>query len=408
MIHVLGGGTSFDVRPHLSLSARSCGGTARALARLFERAGAPVTLHLTRQADPQPDGRHNPLVTNAHVAALLDRIVADPATTGVVMSCALVDYEARTDAPVGRQRSADGPITLSLTPAEKVIDRVRAERKDVYLMGFKALADAGDDALFSAGLRLMKRAHCNLVVANDMVTRRGMLVVPEEAAYFVGDDRGALLAGAAQTMLDRMRLRFTRSTVVPGDLVSLYDDRVPSNLRDVVLHCVREGAYKRVGGSTAGHFAARLADGTVLTTCRRTDFNGFTDDTTRMVEVSFEGLDRVIARGARPSVGGRSQERIFRAHADAECIVHFHAPLRDDAPDVVNTVSQREYECGSHECGENTARGLRPVGAVRAVMLDNHGPNIVFGRGVPAADVCAFIDRNFALRSRTGGRVYVS
>ena len=40
-----------------------------------------------------------------------------------------------------------------------------------------------------------------------------------------------------------------------------------------------------------------------------------------------------------------------------------------------------------------------------AVMLDNHGPNIVYGKDVPADRVIGFIDRYFDLSAKTGGLV---
>jgi hypothetical protein len=67
--------------------------------------------------------------------------------------------------------------------------------------------------------------------------------------------------------------------------------------------------------------------------------------------------------------------------------------------------AQRPYECGSHECGQNTSDGLGDFGGIKAVMLDRHGPNVVFHRGVDPAIVIDFIERNFDLVARTDGEV---
>ena len=40
---------------------------------------------------------------------------------------------------------------------------------------------------------------------------------------------------------------------------------------------------------------------------------------------------------------------------------------------------------------------------ILAVMLDNHGPNIVYRKDVPAERVIAFIERHFELMAKTGG-----
>lgn len=68
--------------------------------------------------------------------------------------------------------------------------------------------------------------------------------------------------------------------------------------------------------------------------------------------------------------------------------------------------AQRLVECGSHQCGENTSAGLyEVVPGIKAVMLNNHGPNICFSRQASPADVIAFIESRFDLADKTGGPV---
>lgn len=43
--------------------------------------------------------------------------------------------------------------------------------------------------------------------------------------------------------------------------------------------------------------------------------------------------------------------------------------------------------------------------SIRAVMLDQHGPNVVFNSGVDPNDVIDFIEKNFDLTRSTDGRV---
>jgi hypothetical protein len=75
----------------------------------------------------------------------------------------------------------------------------------------------------------------------------------------------------------------------------------------------------------------------------------------------------------------------------------------------IPVVSQREYECGSHQCGENTANGLSKFGNLYCVMLDNHGPNIVFNHSIDPQEVIDFINDNFDLGRSTSGfeKVYL-
>jgi hypothetical protein len=197
----------------------------------------------------------------------------------------------------------------------------------------------------------------------------------------------------------RSHLTFTRSTVIPGAPVPWSSELVPDTLRKVVDHCVARGAYKPFLGATVGHFAVKIGEGRFLTSRRKTDFNRLSQ--VGLVLVEARGEHEVVAHGSRPSVGGQSQRIIFAEHPGLDCIVHFHCPIRPGSPVPVR--SQRPFECGSHECGKNTSDGLKPFGDVWAVMLDRHGPNVVFSRDADPATVIRFIEENFDLTGTTAG-----
>jgi ribulose-5-phosphate 4-epimerase/fuculose-1-phosphate aldolase len=171
----------------------------------------------------------------------------------------------------------------------------------------------------------------------------------------------------------------------------------------VVNRCIDLGAYKPFMGKTAGHFAVKLNDNTFLTSIRKSNFNELSKN--GLVKVTTDGEDSVLAYGAKPSVGGQSQRIVFSDHKDKEynCIVHFHCPIRPSSK--VPIVSQREFECGSHECGKNTSDGLKQFGNLSAVYLDNHGPNVVFNHNIDPDEVIKFIEENFDLTQKTGGPV---
>ncbi len=429
MIHIIGGGTFSHVRNHLALAAPAFGGTARALwthiadaaeGRLTDDVFNPqITLHLTKMADST-----SKLVTNQDVADLVDRLVADVNTRVIVMNAALCDYDGSVldrskfpdpyDAynwqptPSGkhetRLKTSEGEQTIELTPADKIISRIRAVRKNIFLVAFKTTTGASSQDQYLAGLNLLKANSANLVLANDTVTRNNMVITPEEARYHETTDRDSALYGLAEIIVARMENTFTRSTVVPGDAVAWDSPEVPANLRAVVDHCIAAGAYKPFRGATVGHFATRAGPNRILTSARKHDFNRLSEQ--GMVLVEYQDRDSVTAVGRKPSVGGMSQRIIFDQHPDADCIVHAHVPLRENAPDVIPHVEQWPNECGSHQCGLNTSQGLQEVSTgIKAVMLDNHGPNIVFGRDVPAQAVIDFIERNFDLSDKTGGLV---
>jgi len=196
-------------------------------------------------------------------------------------------------------------------------------------------------------------------------------------------------------------LTFTRSIVIEGDLVPWKDERIPNSIRKIVDFAIQSSAYKPFKGSTVGHFAIKLSDTEFLTSVRKSNFNDL--DKNGMVYVKTDGPDTVLAYGAKPSVGGQSQRIIFKDHEGMDCVVHFHCPLKENHPDDIRIVSQREVECGSHECGRNTSDNLKEFGNLKCVMLDNHGPNIVFNREIDPQEVISFIDRNFDLDKKTGG-----
>jgi len=403
-IRIVGGGTVMHVRNHLALCAPAYGTTARQIAAICARRGEPATLTLTRMADPS-----SPYETNADVARLAAEIVADTAVRIVFWNPALCDYAGTVDdvAPgpkAERLHTSDGPRTMHLIPADKVVASLRRERKDLFVVAWKTTTGADEETMFAAGLRLLKSSSANLVMVNDVVTRTNMVVTPEEARYHVTRDRSEALEGVVEIACLRARGTFTRSTVVAGSAgVPWRSDAVAANLRAVVDHCIRRGAYKPLdtprGRVTAGHFAARAPGGAIVTSRRWSDFNDL--ERVGMVRIEARGDDEVIAWGGKPSVGGQSQRIIFATHPEIANIVHVHCPLRPTAPDAIPVRPQRPFECGSHECGRNTANGLREIeDGIWAVMLDRHGPNIGFRADVDPARVIALIERNIDLAGR--------
>lgn len=413
VVHVIGGGTVNQVRPHMSLVAEAYGETARAVANLAQYAwrDVEVRLHLTKMAT---GGSNRDLNTVDDMERLLKSIVADPATKVIFMSAAVMDFnghildgsvptESGLTAPRLRTRGT-GPCLMELTPSKKLLQEVRKYRKDIFLVGFKTTSNETEDEQFRQGLTLLKESSANIVLANDIRTRTNMIIVPERSRYCVTKDRGQVLEQLVDMAQKRSRLTFTRSTVVDGAPVSWHSDQVPHALRAVVNHCVKRGAYKPFLGRTEGHFAVKIGEGKFLSSIRKTDINKVHE--TGMVLVESSGNDSVVAHGARPSVGGQSQRIVFAQHPGVQCIVHFHCPMR--AGSTVPVRSQREFECGSHECGRNTSNGMRefrlPNGqSLQAVMLDQHGPNVAFSVDTDPSEVIRFIEENFMLEAITDG-----
>lgn len=408
-IVILGGGTFSPVRSHLSLAAPAFGTTARNLYQKcryrFDK--MDVNLFLTKMADHTSE-----LVTNDDVSRMVDAIINDNTVKVVFFNVAMCDFNGMignvsSNKYAERVETANGDVEMYLTPADKVIGSIRKHRKDIFLIGFKTTSNATPQEQFSKGLALMKKASCNLVMVNDTVTRNNFIITPEEGVYGKGMTREECLNILVNITFHRTHLSFTRSTVVDGTPITWNDERVPETLRTVVNWCVRNNAYKEFNGATTGHFAAKLGSNKFLTSIRKTNFNDI--EKNGMVLVETDGDDNVIAYGAKPSVGGQSQRIVFNRFDDCNCIVHFHCPLKEIPRDEISTVTQWQYECGSHQCGENTANGLKKIGNLYCVMLDNHGPNIVFNSDINPKEVIDFIEANFDLNRSTSGfeKVYL-
>ena len=401
-IHVIGGGTVYHVRPHLAISAVAYGTTAQKIAGLFVELPVPrkVELHLTRMAM----GGEGNLETNDDIDRLITKLVDDSSTKMIVLSAALCDFtgsilntSSGKDQP--RLKSSEGMMSMILTPAEKLIGKIRKKRKDIYLVGFKTTTGATEDEQYLAGLTLLKTASCNLVLANDVHTRKNMIVAPELARYAVTTDRDEALRTLVEMANSRSRLSFTRTTVVEGDLIPWDSDRVPDALRTVVDWCAQQGAYKAFRDVTVGHFAYREKPETLLSSRRRRNYNRREDrDLVRVIDMDCETM---IAYGAKPSAGTPSQYAVLSRFPEYDCIVHFHCPLKPDSKVTVRP--QQLIECGSHECGEQTWKGISHFGNLGAVMLDQHGPNIVFSSKGDPKEVIEFIENNFDLSVRSDG-----
>jgi hypothetical protein len=406
-IHIFSGGTVFHVANHLALSAPAYGETGKKLVDLCKKQfnGMSVINHPTKMAGGD-------LETNEDVQKRVAELVGATDTKVIFFNCALVDWDMSA-ITVGddcsnkfgkytkRLESSGKRPILYLKPAEKIVNHIRKDRKDIFLVAFKTTCGASKQEMYEKGLNLCKKASANLVLVNDTKTRWNMIVTPEEAAYGETDDRDTVLKDLVEMAYYRSHLTFTRSTVVDGKPVSWHDDRVPESLRVAVDYCIKSDAYKPFNGSTVGHFAVKLSGTEFLTSIRRTNFNKLSEN--GLVYVKTDGPDTVLAYGAKPSVGGQSQRIIFKDHVGYDCVLHFHSPLKDNHKDDIPIRSQREVECGSHQCGKSTSDGLKQFGNLKAVMLDNHGPNIIFNKNIDPQEVIDFIDANFDLSKKTGG-----
>lgn len=415
-IYIIGGGTLSYVRTHLALCTPAFGATAQDLTKICNNyMWNHPELHdryniitvLTKMADSS-----SPIKTNEDVSQWIDEIIKDPATRAVIFNVALTDFDGQigdieSSMTAPRLESRKGLYAIELSAADKLIGKIRKHRKDIFVVGFKTTSGADHATQYAKGLKLLKDNSINLVLANDVGTRKNIIIVPEESHYGSDtDSRERVLEQLVEMMFARIENTFTRSLMVPGESIDWNGELVPAGLRAVVNHCIEEGAYKPFMGKTVGHFAVKVDSTTILTSKRKTNFNEL--DEVGLVKIESIDADRVRAYGAKPSVGGQSQRIIFKEHEDADCIAHFHCPMLDNPRDDIPIAPQWQNECGSHECGQNTSDNLKLFDLgdgdfLKAVFLEEHGPNIVFSRNTDSSKVIDFINANFDLSNKTGG-----
>lgn len=207
-VEVIGGGTRFHLDSHLFLGSPARGGTAERLVKLCEEQLDPanwvVRLTLTTTADPT-----SRVDTNAHVSAWLDKVLADPATAAIIMNAAIVDFDASfvaDDLPSGtsdgRLRTRDDAgqprsYLLRLTPAEKLIGVIKQRRPDITLVGFKQTSGADQEGQEHEGRALLQRTGADVVLANERVSRRN-LILDRTGVRANTLDRGEALRELAQ------------------------------------------------------------------------------------------------------------------------------------------------------------------------------------------------------------------
>ena len=301
-IAIIGGGTNTYISNHLALSAPSYGTTAKHLYQKFLNHSdnkMDVELCLTKMADPSQDY----LDTPEDVEALVDELIADPDTRVIIFNVAMVDFKPKllkeidfTFEPyhyvteyesfgkyVRRFFTTKTELILHLSPYQKVIQKIRKERKDILLVGFKTTCGATKEEQFHKGLKLCKDASANIVFVNDVDKDRittlkskiiekeklesilkyqhdisinllklekeildlqnNGLVTSEESSYWY-NTRDEALDALVQMVLDRSHLHFTRSTVVNSETIPRNSEEIPKTFKTIFNFVRESGAYK--------------------------------------------------------------------------------------------------------------------------------------------------------------------
>lgn len=398
---IIGGGTFQPIRNHLSLAAPAFGYTAKSIHKLIKGS----ELYLTKMADWT-----SKLVTNEDVESFILELVKDRHVGTIILNVALCDFKAE---PIDgldngwhakRLETANGNVTLTLTPTDKLISKIRRVRPDIFLVGFKTTTNKSVDEQFLSGLKMMKSSKCNLVLANDTVTRMNLIITPEETMYSVTEKRANAISDLCEMITLRNDLTYHNGIFKPTSLTkNIPFQDAPKSFQEVVKFLIDNGGYIENNGNgfTPGHFCYRnynhkLAGvGSFVSSQRKVNHNLVEDNGMTLVKVDAnEDFEYIGTR--KPSVGARSQFIMLQENPNTMAIVHTHNPLKMGSK--VPIAEQRPFQCGSLECGMNTVNNLGTFDdGIKAVYLRKHGINILFDFDTPSKKVIQFIKDNVEL-----------
>jgi len=463
-IFIICGGTLNYVTPHFALTAPAYGtvGTKiyNELNSIVDKKEYAVEIIPTQMAlNAMPDDclmnyghfiKHaglDRLETNSDLSKFVDYLISRPDTRCVIMAAAVCDFEAdhlynknstQSQFIFGkntkRLSSANG-YELHIEPSAKIIDRIRKQRKDIFVVSFKTTAGVGRDETYKKGLLSLKQNSSNLVFANDIQDKINMVITPEEFPYEAKDRKEAVRI-LAEITYKRLNLTFEDKTIVKNDERGfpeklLKENAIPQNWVDVMQYLFKNNAFKALPstGKTSGHFGCRVTgkDYERITSERKINHNESFQRGMIPVYSYKDGL--LVVGGAKPSVGEKTQELIYKQLGDKiDAIIHFHCPLKDVvdgaliggsdkinkgipqgnismvASSFITIKEQLPYECGSKECALNTVSGMVEMApGIYAVHLKNHGPNIAFSKDVAPQTIIDFVNRYWDLSDKTGG-----
>ena len=396
-ILVLGGGTFEPIANHLSLSAPAFGTIAKELAI---RLGGELVL--TKMANPE-----STLLTSQDVWEYLEEQLKDESLGTIVLSVAFCDFElyneigssdkAENRLHAERYHTSEGIKEIKIIPTEKIVDKLRRLRPDIFLVGFKTTTKKTEDEQFISGLKMMKRSKCNLVLANDVITRNNIIITPEESFYKTSSREDAI-----EQLCEMIRTRqvgtYTRSRLFEGSNIPITD--LPSTFTEVLGMVIKAGGFiiNNGNGFTPGHFGYRSGSHSFISSQRKVNHNDVFEVGLSLVEIGDDDTFTVFGT-KKASVGAKSQWLMYQENPDYDCIIHVHCPIKEGSQVLV--VPQKPFQCGSLECGMNTVNNLVDYDGIKAVYLDKHGPNILFKSTQDPNMVMKFINDNFQLGIKT-------
>jgi len=168
---ITAGPTIEYIDPLRVITNQSTGMTGVLLASEFVAAGAKVTMIYGPGREKPPSGVKLVSVKTAKEMMLAVKNEMKKKFDVVIMAAAPADYTPSNPSK-SKIKSKNAKMTVKLVRVPKIIDSVKKLQKDVFLVGFKALARVSKKELESEARKKMKECKADLMVANDVGATR--------------------------------------------------------------------------------------------------------------------------------------------------------------------------------------------------------------------------------------------
>jgi len=168
---ITAGPTIEYIDPLRVITNQSTGRTGVLLAGEFVAAGAKVTMVFGPGREKPPSGVKLVSVKTAKEMMLAVKNEMKKKFDVVIMAAAPADYTPSSPSK-SKIKSKNAKMTVKLVRVPKIIDSVKKLQKDVFLVGFKALARVSKKELEREARKKMKECKADLMVANDVGSPR--------------------------------------------------------------------------------------------------------------------------------------------------------------------------------------------------------------------------------------------
>ena len=170
-ILITAGPTIEQIDPIRAITNQSSGKTGVSLAKELVSSGAKVTFVYGPGNEKPPKGaKIINVVTSKEMHTAVKKELKNKFDI-VIMAAAISDY-IPTNPSKKKIKSSKSSITINLKKSPKIIDEVKKLQKDVILIGFKAETNVTNAQLIKSAKRKLKESSSDLIIANDIGTKR--------------------------------------------------------------------------------------------------------------------------------------------------------------------------------------------------------------------------------------------